>query len=153
MIPHIQTDTDEVTGTCFPTCIASVLDLPLDEVPNFRQMQQDGVCNDMVWEADKWLRENHNKRFITVEMFRPEPPDRGGCQTSQCIMNRMFHQNRDELVLLFGLSPRQRKDGGKKYHCVVGRADCWGFELVHDPYPEGGGIVGQPYGILWIVKV
>lgn len=148
MTPHIQNDLGENTGDCFAACIASVLDLPLSDVPNFRRLQGESESYDMMIEADKWLRANHGKRFISIELYEPK----GGEKTDQCICNRLFNHNQNELVILSGESPRKRVDGGKKYHCVVARADCWGFELVHDPHPEGGGIVGQPYGVKWIVR-
>ena len=146
MTPHKQTDFGDDTGDCFATCIACVLDLPKDSVPNFRAMQEDGRVQCMVRAADDWLRANHGKRFISIELY-----DKGGPLTSQCILNRLAH--RDDLVILSGESPRKRADGGKKYHCVVARPTVWGFDLVHDPHPDGTGIVGQPYGVEWIVSV
>lgn len=35
MIPHIQTNTSPVDGNCWQTCVASVLDLPAEDVPHF----------------------------------------------------------------------------------------------------------------------
>lgn len=35
MIPVTQTDTSFTTGNCFAACLASVLELPLEQVPNF----------------------------------------------------------------------------------------------------------------------
>lgn len=146
MIPHIQTDTGDGTGSCFATCIAAILDLPLESVPNFRALAGEGKC--MVQMAEKWLREAHGKRFIGIELF----DDNGSLEykTDLCIFNRCFDPN--DLVILSGVSPRKNADGSTKCHAVVGRPRLWGFEVVHDPHPSGEGIVGQPYGVKWIVN-
>lgn len=153
MTPHLQTETEEGHGDCFATCIASILDLPLGVVPNFRKIQTEtGQC--MVMLADEWLRKYHGLRFISIEMYKPYVPGESvGRQTSQVLMNRCYGSNEDEYVILCGVSPRQNADGSTKYHSVVGKADCWGFELAHDPHPDGTGIVGEPYGVKWIVPV
>lgn len=154
MTPHKQTDLGDDTGSCYSTCLACVLDLPVEAVPNFRRIQHETECYDMIQAADKWLRENHGKRILGIEMYDAnEGPEKGQPMTRQVVLNRLFFANQDEFVILSGESPRKRADGGKKYHCVVAKADCWGFELVHDPHPDGTGIVGQPYGIAWIVSV
>lgn len=146
MRPVFQTVFDDRQGDCFAACLASILEVPLVMVPNFRAMQNDGG-KDMVWLADEWLREKYRKRLLGIEIYHPG----GGERTDICLLNRLFHMNGEEFVLLSGESPRKNADGSTKYHCVVGKADCWGFELAHDPHPEGGGIVGQPYGVKWIV--
>lgn len=152
MTPVMQIDFGDGTGDCFAACLASILDLPLEAVPNFRRIQTESNTSDMILDADQWLRANHGKRFISIEMYRwSEGPDKGHCETRQVLLNRTFNRNQDELVILSGESPRKNVDGSTKYHCVVGRADCWGFEVVHDPHPEGGGIIGQPYGVKWLV--
>lgn len=149
MTPHTQRIFDDKHGDCFAACIASILDLPLDAVPNFRSIQANSETYDMVRGADEWLRENYGLRFITIEMY--EPKGRPKCDIP--ILNRLFFKNSDELVILSGESPRKNADGSTKYHCVVAKADCWGFEIVHDPHPDRTGIVGQPYGVKWIVPV
>jgi hypothetical protein len=154
MIPHTQILTDDDVGNCFATCIACLLNLPPESVPNFKALQESdpNVC--MVDLADKWLRDNHGKRFISIELYDPaDGPNKGHPLTTQCILNRLCHRNPDELVILSGESPRRRADGGRKYHCVIGRPTVWGFDVVHDPHPDRTGIVGQPYGVKWIVPV
>lgn len=148
MIKHLQKDFGQETGDCFAACLASLLEVPLESVPNFRKQQteaKDGsVC--MVTEADKWLRSVHNKRIITIELYSSEG---GKPKTDQVLLNRLCQPG--EMVILSGESPRTRSDGGKKYHCVIGRPQVYGYEVVHDPHPDGTGIVGQPYGVKWIV--
>jgi hypothetical protein len=154
MTPHIQTVTDDGVGNCFATCLACILDLPAESVPNFKAIQESDPNACMVDLADGWLREHHGKRIITIELYDPaDGPNKGRPLTTQPVLNRLCHRNRDELVILSGVSPRQRADGGTKYHCVVARPSVWGFEIVHDPHPDGRGIVGLPYGVKWIVPV
>jgi hypothetical protein len=148
MIPHIQTEFSDGIGNCLATCIASILDLPMDAVPNFVAIQNISNSGCAVEMADRWLRENHGKRFIAVELYGGAGP-----VTNQSFLNRLSHKNKDELVILSGESPRKTVDGKAKFHAVVGRAKCWGFEIVHDPHPDGTGIVGQPYGVKWIVPL
>lgn len=149
MKPVFQKIFDDRKGDCFAACLASLLEIPLEEVPNFRDLQEQPGGKDMVWQADEWLREKHSKRFLGIEIYHPG----GGERTDICLLNRLFCANQNEFVLLSGESPRKNVDGSKKYHCVIGKADCWGFEVVHDPHPEGGGIVGQPYGVKWILPI
>lgn len=152
MTPHLQTETGDGVGNCFATCIACILDVPVESVPNFMRLQTENGRICMVDEADKWLRANHGKRFISIELYdQQDGPDKGSPLTRQCIMNRLYYRNGGELVILSGESPRKRADGGKKYHSVVAKATCYGFDLIHDPHPDGGGIAGQPYGVKWIV--
>ena len=151
MTPVLQRSFEDHRGDCFAACLASLLDVPLDAVPNFRALQTDGKISCSGQAADDWLRENHHKRFIDIEFHHGDGPIE--VDTSRVVLNRLYVRNRDDYVLLSGESPRKNADGSKKYHCVVGRAKCWGFEVVHDPHPDGGGIVGQPYGVKWIVQL
>lgn len=137
-------------GNCFQACLASVLEIPLDSIPEFRRMQVDQEVSCMVSEADKWLRSSKGLRFISVEMYNS---DGGDPNTTQCLLNRLAYENRDEFVLLSGKSPRKKPDGSDMYHCVVGVAECWGFNVVHDPHHDGGGIIGHPFGVKWIVPI
>jgi hypothetical protein len=152
MTPQLQTETEDGAGNCFSACLASILGVPLASVPNFLRQQTAGEVPCMIDAADQWLRTNHGKRLITIELYdAANGPEKGAPLTSQCVLNRLAHANAGEYVILSGESPRKRADGGRKYHSVVGRARVWGFEVIHDPHPDGGGIVGQPYGIRWIV--
>lgn len=144
----MQRDLGDGTGDCFAACLASMLNIGLDEVPNFRRLQTEAtngsVC--MVTEADKWLRSVHGKRIITIELYGDDhQPD-----TTRRLLNRLAYSG-DDLVILSGESPRKTAEGLRKYHCVIGKPSMWGYEVVHDPHPEGGGIIGEPYGVKWIV--
>ncbi len=148
MIKYIQLDTGDTTGSCWATCIASLLEVPLDTVPNFILDKK----LDMDVATDRWLREKYNKRLITFQLYGPKKmPIKP--QLHNIFYNPLAYSNPDDLVILSGKSPRKTKDGKTKYHAVIGRAKPWGFELAHDPHPSGKGIVGQPYGLSWIVNL
>lgn len=147
MKPVMQTVLGSPYGNCFQACLASLLELPIDLVPEFRRIQTDNSGKCMVTESQNWLRETQKKRFISIEMYNQD----GIPRTDICLLNRTICK--DEFVLLSGESPRKDQNGNTFYHCVVGQQSIWGFEVVHDPHPEGGGIIGQPYGVKWLVNV
>lgn len=94
MIEHTQTilfnDPEGRQGNCWQTAIASVLELPLDDVPHFIQIDEDGGRN---WWMNTW--EWLNERGYTIEVI-PTHPDS------------------DELYFVTGPSPR-----GNFHHVVV----------------------------------
>lgn len=147
MRPIHQTEFADGCGNCFQACLASILEVELAAVPHFKQLQNDDPALDMVCAADEWLRQYHRKRFISIEMYGEQMRD----VTDQCLFLRTYDQ--DDYVILSGVSPRANADGTRKYHCVVGQPRGWGFQIVHDPHPDGAGLVGQPYGVKWIVPV
>lgn len=108
-------------GDCFPACIASILELPLSDVPNFTQLSLDreiarGVPLAEAWKSgtDWWYMLNDwlaPRGFMYMEFPNAEdwPND---------IRSRIgFH-------IMIGRSPRGDFD-----HCVVGKAGV----VVHDP--------------------
>lgn len=145
MVPYVQKEIGDNTGSCVATCIASILELPQDEVPNFilEAVEKNKSVFDV---AAEWLKER-GKRFISLSFYSPEDYNPA---TEEKILNRAWVGYSGEAILC-GLSPRKKEDGGNKYHAVIGRAKGWGFELVHDPHPDGNFIVGEPYAVYWIV--
>ena len=73
MIPVSQTKFGGIEGNCVQACLASVLELPLDAVPNFVTM--DDWCGEM----EKWLLKLYGlqplflklRREIEVDDWRP----------------------------------------------------------------------------------
>jgi hypothetical protein len=51
-----------------------------------------------------------------------------------------------EYCVLIGDSPRSEKC----LHAVVGRPNGYGYEVVHDPHPEGGGLRGDPQQVIYL---
>lgn len=110
----------EQLGNCFPACLATVLEIPLEEVPHVHQIHyadQEAACDAVL----AFLR----KRGLCVVTFEWGK-----------WANRFFHGT---IVLFGGKSPRGNYD-----HCIVGEITKDGWRMLHDPFPSGGGIVGEP---------
>ena len=107
---------DPRKGDCVRACLASVFELPVDEVPNFWEQTQDptefwGLINE-------WLMENFGVRKIFLRYSE---------KTADCLEG--------VLCIASGTSPRHTPGG----HAVV-----WRDGLLHDPHPSGDGLLGDP---------
>lgn len=124
MTPPHQTIFGVPQGNCFATCIACLLDMKVDDVPNFCSM------GDEVWwfEATEWCRRQRGLVILEVG-YNAEYVER-------------FHA--DVLGIASGKSPR-----GDFPHSVIYR----GTKLLHDPHPDGKGLVGEPTTILYFVAL
>ncbi|PAP79629.1 hypothetical protein B1759_15020 [Rubrivirga sp. SAORIC476] len=127
-------------GTCWSACLASVLDLPEAAVPHFAGPRfNDGIGADLIdaynddaplgyWVGTKgWLW------MLGFEVVDVDPTD-----PSRPI--------EDAHVIACGLSSRSPGPDGREIgHAVVyaRQSDCT-YALAHDPYPGGGGLVGEP---------
>lgn len=130
MTPVDQTIVDDGKGDCLRACVASILDLPSGDVINFAEHGFfEALYN---WLADRSVR------FAEVRFASPEH-----CRSA-------WFGYSDQPVLLWGDSPRKRADGRPKQHAVVGRANGYGFTVIHDPYPSRDGLAGAPYGAMWL---
>lgn len=115
MTPVFQTivsNPDEsIHGNCFPACIASILELSIEEVPEFQKM------------GDKWFPTLwdflHTKGCDCHGTGRPEK-----VETYEPGVNGYYVVN--------GGSPR----GFKRGHSVV----YYKGKLIHDPYHGGNGL-------------
>jgi hypothetical protein len=127
MKPLRQTIFGNGKGNCFPTCLASILEVPLEGTPNF--------CSDYpdTWwtETQKWLLV---RGLVAIEVFLHDG--------LKCVdWAPPVH------CVLTGKSPR-----GDFLHCVVGRtSEFGGFEMVHDPHPDDTFIDGRPQRALFLV--
>jgi hypothetical protein len=115
MTPVAQTimapaDSSQMPGNCLQAAVASLLDLPLDEVPHFvgDDWASDGERN---WWTELWTW--CQARGLRIGAFEPAP---------------------GEYYLGNGPSPR---DPERRGHVAVFRDG----ELVHDPHPNGTGVV------------
>ena len=100
-------------GNCFPACIASVLEIPLEGIPNF--------CVEFPskwhWEVNKWLSENHGVVLLTITPWDQDhvfPP----------FVVDTYH-------LMSGPSVRGH------HHSIV----ALNGKMVHDPHPDGHGLI------------
>lgn len=109
MIPITQTDPTKETGNCFAACIASILEIPLDEMPNFHSE---------FW-ADDWIEWLRPRGFSLMTWDLPDD------------IEILRHERRRYLMpgycILAAESPRF-----DCLHAVV----CLDGEIVHDPHPE-----------------
>lgn len=122
-------------GDCLAACVASVLGLTRADVPNFADCGFfDGLR--------EWL-DSRGLRIISIR-FQGSEDD---------ALKRSWCDHFDDLVILWGDSPRFREDGSgrRKQHAVVGAPKGYGFLTVHDPHPSRDGLHGHPYGVMWIV--
>lgn len=129
-----QTIIDKDKGNCLSAALASILELDIEEVPNFVwhfKNSFDGAVQ--LWLRARgfaWLRIRMPKKIATGDDIR-------------------WHSIPEVLCLATGKSPR-----GDYYHTVVGRiAGGHNFELIHDPHPDGAGLDGQPVCVEFLIPV
>lgn len=103
-------------GNCWSTCIANILGLRPDAVPNFCVLHP----NDWLNKANCWLIERHGLLLMHYRGENPLDPD------------PMFKQA--TLLIASGMGPRGHR------HSVLWRDGA----MVHDPHPSGDGLVGPP---------
>lgn len=119
MIPVEQDVTSIPGGNCFAACVASLLELPLSQVPNFCIAEGDW------WEGfQSWLG---RRGLFAFEVELSDRPTIARVPAGAwCIVS--------------GKSPR-----GPHLHSVVARG-AWerGYELIHDPHPAQAWIDGEP---------
>lgn len=130
MTPHLQTITAERTdghsaaglpGNCMQAAVASLLDVPLEDVPHF------GVYVDWWSAMRRWLRDRQGMDWCYVPF--PVTPTQADWWAEYVDFGRQNGWH----VLLSGPSPR-----GPFHHTVVGNVD---LEVIHDPHPSGEGLV------------
>lgn len=132
MKPVDQIIFEEGRGDCLRACVASILEVRIDDVPNFAE---DGsFLNGMA----VWL-EKRGLRSLRIDWSGD------GYDHSQYVS---FPGGR---CILCGKSPRSTPEK-RKGHAVVGRANGWGFLIEHDPHPSRAGLIGEPESVIWIFR-
>lgn len=99
-------------GNCQSACLATLLGVPLNEIPNFAQFAEE-IGDDEAYQAQtKWLNER-GWGILTVVRWQslPWPPRHG-------------------YFIAGGVSPR-----GIRHAVIYKDGQLW-----HDPHPDGGGI-------------
>lgn len=119
-------------GDCLSACVATVLGMYGEEVPNFAEM-------DFFEGMEKWLDERGFKT-IHIRLMRADT------------LATIWFGFDEEPVILYGSSPRFNSKGTRKGHAVVGQTDGYGVKMIHDPHPSREGLYQSPFGIIWIVK-
>ena len=115
MNPVMQTIMGD-KGNCFNACIASLLNINIDDVPVLDSFQ------DGEWSAqlNEWLY----PRGLVYFDIRIAKSEAG-----------LFFKDKDFYHVLTGPSPRLPGLD----HCVIGRKG----KIVHDPHPEGTGLIDK----------
>ena len=135
MTPVQQEIFEHGKGDCFRACIASILDLPLADVPNFVE----SVEMRPVDMAQEWLR-SRNVKSVAIRFPHAE------------CLSRSFVGHDPEPVVLMGESHSCHENGDRLRHAVVGVAAGFGFRTIHDPDPNGLGLFGEPDEVLWVLR-
>jgi hypothetical protein len=140
MKPAYQEHIHAGEGDCFSACLASILEIPLSEVPKFRK--ENPYPNDMMKAARLWLAENFGLSIVTIQMEKE-------LLTGEDL--RLIGATPRTPVLAGGQSPNI--EGVQ--HCVVGEIDEHGmnFVMTHDPNPSGKGILGRPMHLYLFVPL
>ena len=126
--PVKQITFGEGHGNCWAACLASLLHMDVEMVPNF--------CGDFApdWfeKTQEWLRE---RGLYCVEISL--------CQEHQFVIPLPpVH------VIITGKSPR-----GDFNHCIVGRVDGGEIVNAHDPHPDGTFLDGEPKWIAFLAAL
>lgn len=118
---HLVDDNTGQRGDCVRAVIASLLDLPITDVPHFVQIHADGGRN--WWEhITGWL----HARGLALYAVDPSIP--------------ALAPRPGEYYWVSGGSPRGQFTGPHVFsflHAVIYRDE----QLAHDPYSEGGGVL------------
>lgn len=115
MKPVMQTETGD-SGNCFSACLASVLELPIEEVPNF--FHGEDKSPEAWWRrARAWLEtQGFGIVCMTVDSDHHDP---------------LHWYHPDAYLIVAGKSERGRD------HAIV----CRGGRMIHDPHPSQTGII------------
>lgn len=135
MTPVDQTIFEDGKGDCLRACIATILDLPVIDLPNFAE--SDYVNGAIVWLWEQGIPslhlswtgdEGHHDVYMST-----------GTTRVYCVV--------------MGTSPRQTEGSERrKGHAVVGHAMGWRFAVDHDPHPSRAGLSETPDSALWIFR-
>lgn len=135
MIAHKQTifgdgKDGSTPGNCFQVAIASLLELPVDVVPHFAAM------DDFQGGALAFLRDRGKTVSIYRERWKGSPT-----VFSDATIAPLNYAPNNQMMLAMGQAPRGF------YHVVLWKAG----HLVHDPHPDGSGLIGEP-DEYWSIK-
>jgi hypothetical protein len=124
MRPIRQTETVLGRGNCLAACIASLLDLSIEDVPNFR------TAEDQWGALQAWLS------------------DRGLCAIRVAAQPSLISSMPPQYCILTGPSPRN-----PVLHAVIGLWEGERTAMVHDPHPDGTGLAGPVEYVTFLGKL
>ncbi len=117
MKPVTQSRTG-LDGNCFESCIASLLELQLAEVPDLAAYEDDGRW---LKKLNEWLGPKYGLAYLELSIAHDETDN--------------FFSDKDFYHVMIG--PTERS--GKIKHAVIGRKG----RMVHDPHPSQRGILRE----------
>ncbi len=105
-------------GNCFQACVASVFELPLEQVPDFAKLRQESRAPWMTHLA-MWLKDRGLAYALLDAKVRAEPPSGYGILVGEVGNDRSIHS----VVFLNGVkawdpSPTPRKIDDYKYYMM-----------------------------------
>lgn len=111
MIPIVQTLYGNWQGNCWTACLASILEYPVEKIPNFFVLYK----NSVLMRTTEWLNENFGLGIISVRVDRTYPISHTGLDF---LHTPCYH-------IISGLYENEIG------HSVVG----YKGRIVHDPFP------------------
>lgn len=129
MIGQKQTIFGEGHGNCFAACLASILERPLDEIPNFCDVDLNpGDNGEWYLAVDAWLEERFGLSVLTFSAAESKK--------QEAWYPRGYS-------ILSGRSPRGEFD-----HSVV----ALDGDIVFDPHPNESGLMSRKDWIVFTVR-
>lgn len=129
MKPVSQTSFGYPDGNDLAACVASILELSVDEVPNFITKKN-------------W--------YLTLALWL----EKRGMTAIRLDVSRgnewwNFYLPPETPVIWAGPSPRPEEQD-RRLHCVVGR---WDGRLLHDPHPDCDFLAGEAVHVIALVRL
>lgn len=142
MKPVFQEIISKGEGDCFSACLASLLEIPLADVPKFNR--DNPYPKNMMDAARKWCADNFGLSIITIQMEDEESPYFTGKDI------RVMGAVDGTPCIAGGASPNLPDC----LHAVVGEIyGHFNFRMTHDPNPSGKGIVGKPKHLYFLIPM
>lgn len=142
MIPVFQTvmrspeDPDGAPGNCFAACLASLLEISIDEVPSPSiDDREDWSAPGRYWHRISRFLHERGLHMVEIDRDRTD-----GVEFSSAA----YLEDPGFYWIATGLSPR-----GSFLHSVI----CRDAQIVHDPHPDGTGIEGGVVKAAYLVPL
>ncbi len=124
---RLSDNDNKIYGNCWEACLASLLEIPIEDVPELNAGDPEDTEGLWVLNTNTWLA----TRGLMFLEFPSLPPD------------DYAHMGIDTYHIIIGPSPR--KNGS---HAVVGRNG----KIVHDPHPDKTGLLNGKWMHAVLVK-
>ncbi len=105
-------------GDCLSACLASILEIDLDEVPNFHK------CYDFWQGLYDWLK----SKQLSIDTFTLDNPD---------VIDHVEFKDRGKHCILAGPVGMMDEIQYPVYHAMVGEVKDKGIDIIHNPSGTG----------------